>query len=98
MCRSRSKTPDRESTRRTSTRIFNSFFTTKSHGMGMGLSICRSIIEAHGGRLSILSSNERGSVFKIVLPRGERDDQLKGQSRKTDASLHESRGITALNH
>jgi signal transduction histidine kinase len=49
-------------------RIFESFFTTKSQGMGMGLSICRSIIEAHDGRLWASSSVDHGSVFNIVLP------------------------------
>jgi signal transduction histidine kinase len=49
-------------------RIFDAFFTTKSQGMGMGLSICRSIIEAHKGRLWISSSSDRGSVFNILLP------------------------------
>jgi signal transduction histidine kinase len=49
-------------------RIFESFFTTKSQGMGMGLSICRSIIEAHNGRLWASSGVDHGSVFNISLP------------------------------
>jgi signal transduction histidine kinase len=49
-------------------RIFDSFFTTKTQGMGMGLSICRSIIEAHGGRLWASSSVDVGAVFNIQMP------------------------------
>jgi signal transduction histidine kinase len=49
-------------------RIFHPFFTTKSEGTGMGLSICRSIIEAHNGSLSLRSASNRGSVFEILLP------------------------------
>jgi signal transduction histidine kinase len=52
-------------------RIFHPFFTTKSEGTGMGLSICRSIIEAHNGRLSLRSASHRGSVFEISLPAGD---------------------------
>ncbi len=51
-------------------RIFDTFFTTKSHGMGMGLAICRSIIEAHGGKLSASPGHPHGAAFQIVLPVG----------------------------
>lgn len=49
-------------------RIFDQFFTTKTQGMGMGLAICRSIIEAHNGRLWAEAGLDRGSLFRISLP------------------------------
>src|SRR5262249_59192606 len=49
-------------------RVFDAFYTTKSSGTGMGLSICRSIIDAHGGRLWAEANAPRGAVFQFILP------------------------------
>jgi PAS domain S-box-containing protein len=51
-------------------RIFDTFFTTKSQGMGMGLSICRSIVESHDGHLSVTPAQPHGSIFHVSLPTG----------------------------
>jgi signal transduction histidine kinase len=49
-------------------RLFEAFYTTKPTGMGMGLAICRSIIEAHGGRMWAGANEPRGAVFQFTLP------------------------------
>jgi signal transduction histidine kinase len=48
--------------------IFGAFFTTKTQGMGLGLAICRMIIEHHGGQLTASSDGKSGAVFQFVLP------------------------------
>jgi signal transduction histidine kinase len=48
--------------------IFDAFVTTKSHGMGLGLALCRLIIDRHSGELSALPAHPRGSIFRIALP------------------------------
>jgi signal transduction histidine kinase len=55
-------------------RIFDAFFTTKKNGMGLGLAICRMIIERHGGRLTASSDGKSGALFSILLPVTRRDE------------------------
>ena len=49
-------------------KIFESFFTSKANGMGLGLSVCRTIITAHGGRLWAANNSARGAAFYLELP------------------------------
>jgi signal transduction histidine kinase len=53
--------------------IFGAFFTTKAHGMGLGLAICRMIIERHGGQLTASSDGKSGALFRFILPIGPMD-------------------------
>ena len=54
-------------------RVFEPFYTTKTSGVGMGLSICRSIINGHGGRLWVAPNEPRGAVFQFTLPAAQED-------------------------
>ena len=67
-CQSRCEIRVRASRRRPLERVFEPFYTTKPEGMGMGLSICRSIIEAHGGRLWAIPCEPQGALFQFTIP------------------------------
>ena len=54
-------------------RLFDAFYTTKSGGMGLGLSICREIVEAHHGRLTTAPVSSGGTVFRVTLPIASRE-------------------------
>ena len=70
---SRFTIPDPASIRSISQRVFDPFYTTKDSGIGMGLSICRSIIAAHGGRLWADANQPRGAVFQFTLPAAQQN-------------------------
>jgi signal transduction histidine kinase len=64
----------------TADRIFESFFTTKPNGMGMGLYICRSIIEAHGERFWASPNTPHGAIFQFTLPANGREPPAPKQA------------------
>jgi len=64
-------------------KLFDSFFTTKAHGMGLGLSIAKTIVESHGGRISARPRDGGGSIFVVWLP-----PAAKGRSHALHHSLH----------
>jgi signal transduction histidine kinase len=77
--------------------IFESFFSTKSNGTGMGLSICRAIIESHGGSLSASSNKPYGAVFQIVLPIAGANEREQGRTSR-GSSKDGARGGVGLRH
>ncbi len=72
--------------------LFEPFYTTKPAGMGVGLAICRSIIEAHGGRLWANTSQQRGAAFHFTVPLergpgGGADEVIQASSEKPQAAI-----------
>jgi signal transduction histidine kinase len=67
-------------------RLFDAFYTTKPQGLGMGLAISRSIIEAHGGRLWAKANAPRGAVFKFTLPIRDKRISRTNQTERTDSA------------
>jgi two-component system sensor histidine kinase DctS len=49
-------------------KLFSTFHTTKAHGLGLGLAICRTIVEQHGGHIGVAPNGDRGSIFTLTLP------------------------------
>jgi signal transduction histidine kinase len=59
-------------------RIFEPFFTTKPNGMGMGLSVSHTIVEAHGGKLCAENAPQGGAVFRVALPLADEVSEPRG--------------------
>jgi len=74
--------------------IFDAFFTTKPHGMGLGLAICRTIIERHEGQLVASSAKAHGANFRITLPQMKlktvRATEASGHSKESSPTADES--------
>jgi two-component system sensor histidine kinase DctS len=55
--------------------LFNPFFTTKAEGMGLGLSLCRTVVEQHGGQLGFEAQAPKGTVFRFTLPAADANNR-----------------------
>ena len=69
MSKSRCATPDRACRRRFIGTLFTPFVTTKAHGLGIGLTIARTIVDAHGGTIDARNNPEGGATFTVTLRR-----------------------------
>jgi signal transduction histidine kinase len=76
-------------------RLFEPFYTTKSNGVGIGLSICRSIIDAHGGSLWIEANEPRGSAFQFTVPSAAGEQGSPSLSLRQTQEPHEDSGPDA---
>ena len=76
-------------------RVFDAFYTTKSSGVGMGLSICRSIINAHGGRLWAEVNTPRGAVFRFILPGADNELEVRSSWAYGQSAFQDFRSIAA---
>jgi signal transduction histidine kinase len=76
-------------------RVFEAFYTTKSGGMGMGLSICGSIIDAHGGRLWAEANEPGGAIFQFTVPSAEKELMNCPQSAPEIGEPHEDTPVDA---
>ena len=74
-------------------RVFDPFVTTKSKGMGLGLAICRTIVDRHGGKLTTLPAHPRGTIFRLLLP-AARQDTAQHAADRLSAATASSRGST----
>jgi len=77
-------------------RVFEAFYTTKSTGVGMGLSICRSIIDAHGGRLWASVNEPHGAVFQFTLPHAEKEIMVPRPAALRTGERYEDSASVAL--
>jgi C4-dicarboxylate-specific signal transduction histidine kinase len=71
--------------------LFEAFYTTKADGLGMGLAICRTIIESHGGRIWAGPNSPRGAVFRFALPIAGEEMGLQGESHSATTSINRGR-------
>jgi C4-dicarboxylate-specific signal transduction histidine kinase len=76
-------------------RIFKPMFTTKARGMGMGLAICKSIIDSHNGRIWVSAGVPRGSIFQFELPVYQSGERKSDWSDRTSATLNGSPPLVA---
>jgi signal transduction histidine kinase len=62
--------------------LFTPFFTTKSKGLGLGLAICKRLVEAHGGRIDVKSKVGEGTTISVTLPLASAEDAAGGDASK----------------